>query len=479
MTRLTILVLTLLLSVTLTAQSQRDSLPVLTLEAIQEWIKQNHPLTQVAQLNRESATAGLLSARGAFDPKLFADWEQKHFDKKDYYAVGEGGLKLPTRFLGAEFKATYNTARGLFLNPMLNLPQRGQLNLGIKLPLLQGMRIDRNRSELQIAQLDIPRNEAMFRADVATLILDATSLYWQWWSAYYQLKQVDYAITLTSDRLENIIDSYEAGDRPAIDTLETFIQLQNRQQQRNDALIDFQNASWNLANFFGDAERLSTILANQYRPSDDLDSGSLPNPGLLDDLLDQAAQRNPELIELDFKRQQQEVEQRLAKEQLLPKLDVEYNLLGDGFDLNNRPKSDNGEAGLDQLLTQNFKWGLQFEMPLFFRKQRGKLEQKAIKVSQTELKRKQKALNISNKVQNYYLELQNMQSQVELLERTVENYATLLEMEQVKFEIGESSVFLLNSRELKLIDSRIKLVSVKAKYLKTFWKLQEALGALI
>ena len=48
----------------------------------------------------------------------------------------------------------------------------------------------------------------------------------------------------------------------------------------------------------------------------------------------------------------------------------------------------------------------------------------------------------------------------------VENYEKLLEAEIRKFDIGESSLFLINSRESKLIEARIKLISMETKLQK-------------
>ena len=54
--------------------------------------------------------------------------------------------------------------------------------------------------------------------------------------------------------------------------------------------------------------------------------------------------------------------------------------------------------------------------------------------------------------------------QVQLFGDAVENYELLFIGEQKKFSAGESSLFLLNSREVKLIQARIKLMELITKY---------------
>ncbi len=461
-----------------TAFSQEvDSAKVLSLDAIQVWIGESHPLARVASLEIDRAEAELLESRGLFDPKLYADWEQKYFNNKDYFAIGEGGLKIPTQF-GVEFKATYQQTRGLYLNPMLNLPQNGQLNLGVSVNALQGLRMDAARSQKQQAEIELIRSQALYRSGLAELFITSSNIYWNWWTAFHQLQKYQEAVDLAEFRMEGIVESFIQGDKPAVDTLETFIQVQTRRNQLNDALIAYQQASLDLANFFGGDEDMANALLNQYRPESEFQLSELPQAPSQQLLLQNLENQHPELIDLDRQREQLKIEQRWAREQLLPKLKLEYNFLGNGWNLMNALSAEGQEAGINQLLTQNYKWGVQFEMPILFRKARGKLEQVKVKAAQTELKREQKDISLTNKVKNYFLELQNLNQQIQLMEEMVDNYRRLLEAEQIKFDIGESSVFLLNSREQKLIESQLKLVKTKSSYLKAWWKLQWAAGVI-
>ena len=60
----------------------------------------------------------------------------------------------------------------------------------------------------------------------------------------------------------------------------------------------------------------------------------------------------------------------------------------------------------------------------------------------------------------------------------VTDYSRLLNAEERKFEIGESSIFLVNSRESKLIENRLKAIDIINKvYLKRI-ELYSALGRL-
>ena len=52
----------------------------------------------------------------------------------------------------------------------------------------------------------------------------------------------------------------------------------------------------------------------------------------------------------------------------------------------------------------------------------------------------------------------------------------MISAEERKFSFGESSLFLINSREKSLIDSQLKAVEVQNKYLKAKAKLFNSLS---
>jgi hypothetical protein len=60
----------------------------------------------------------------------------------------------------------------------------------------------------------------------------------------------------------------------------------------------------------------------------------------------------------------------------------------------------------------------------------------------------------------------------------VENYLALTKAEETRLSNGEGSLFLINSRELKALESMEKMVDLKAKYYKSIFATQWAAGLL-
>jgi len=445
----------------------QESPPVLTQEAYFQWIQRYHPLVRQANLLTATSAAQLLEARGHFDPKLLSELSQKSFDGKNYYTLSESSFKIPTWY-GLELKALFNTASGINVNAENTIPAAGQAVLGIKASLGQGLFIDERRAVLQKARILQNANEAERLDAINNILLEAAVAYWDWVKAYGQLQAIEQALRVSQQRLRNIAESYEAGDRPAIDTLETFIQVQNWNFEQNSAQLKYQNAALRLSNFLWYDEAVPLELETNVRP---------PSPDTLrhqqilpraEDLVQLSQSRHPQLRSYQFKLAQLAIDRKLALEALKPRLDLEYNLLGDGFRFGQY-----GDGGLENLLLQNYKWGFTFSFPVFLRKERGKLELNRLKMMDTDLAILQKQLEISNKVRDAYNEWQNAQQQIVLYEDIVTNYQRLLDAEILRFQAGESSIFLINSREQKLIEAQMKLVGLRTEFhknrIKTLW----------
>ena len=74
---------------------------------------------------------------------------------------------------------------------------------------------------------------------------------------------------------------------------------------------------------------------------------------------------------------------------------------------------------------------------------------------------------IKNKVSGIQQELASFTKQNSYTAAIVEDYSTLLKAEERKFFLGESSLFLVNYREAKLIETKLKAIDLENKFFKS------------
>lgn len=432
-----------------------------------------HPEARQADLLRDQASAALFRAKGGFDLKSYADFNAKNFKDKNYFRHFDGGLKLPT-WGGLELKGSYTWADGVFLNPETSLPSVGQAAFGFNWTLGQGLMIDERRADLKAANAGLGQAEAERAAGLNNLLFEAAKYYYEWVLAQNQLAVVQNALVQARIRHEGIREGFIQGERAAIDSLESFIQLQNRQLDVNFAQTDLQNAAIALSNFlWPDAERV--VLPESLGNAPMLSEGTFPPPlpESLQDMLQTAVPKHPDLRYYRAKLQVLEVERRLKQEKRKPILDLSYSLLGNGFAFF-PAVSDRGPA----VLVNDIKWGLSAAYPIPNRKARGDLQITQIKIAQTDLELRQKRQSIENKTRQYANELVLLSQQITLYRDIVTNYRALLDAETEKFNLGESSIFLINTREQRWLEAQIKYLKLIKEYRKAEAGMQWAAGVL-
>ena len=119
-----------------------------------------------------------------------------------------------------------------------------------------------------------------------------------------------------------------------------------------------------------------------------------------------------------------------------------------------------------------------FSVPIFLRKERGALRLAQLKVQEKQLDFEIKSATLRYRTTTALNEWSNSVGQVEFYARTVQDYSRLLEAEQRLLYVGESSLFLVNSRELSYINAALKLLELLTKSRRASLSTRHALGLL-
>jgi len=442
--------------------------------AFRTMVMENHPLARQAGLFENQASAALLRARGEFDPKLYTDFENKEFDGKTYFSHTEAGVKLPTGF-GLQLRGSYNWASGTFLNPEMNLPEIGQAALGVEWSVFSGFFLDERRSGLRMAEIGVDQGVAERDMLINTLLLEGAKVYWNWVLTLNQLIIFEEALRQANIRNVGIREQYLNGANPAIDTLESYIQVQNREMDINFARVDLQNARLMMTNFIW-LEDQTNVNSEMLGVPPDLIQGAYGklSDQELETLRSIGRTNHPELQFYDAMLRILEVERRFKNAKRMPVLDVNYNLLGNGWEFLPYTSPEDGLA----VMATDIKWGINFSYPLLNRKARGDLQITDVKIAQTGQTVLQKRQEIDNKIMQYANELNTLSNQIVLYRDITTNYRILLDGEMEKFRMGESTVFLINIREQRWIDAQIKFLKLLSEYRKTKAALYASAGVM-
>ena len=297
---------------------------------------------------------------------------------------------------------------------------------------------------------------------------EAGKTYWEFFKAYNQLRVYQNALELTRQRYEAVSQGARLGDRASIDTLEAGIQFQNRQLSLQQAELDFINAQAMLSVFlWAEGTVPLEIPENTVAPESTQLEAIEVDPGLILQL-DRFVSQHPNLRQYQYKLDQLVVDRRLKREQLKPVINLQYNPL----------TQVTNESPISNYSINNYKWGIEFGFPVFLRKERGDLKLAEAKIQETRWELDNKREVVFNKIQMALNEWRTTKNQFDLYQQTVIDYSVLLAGERQKFDIGESSLFLVNSRETSYIQAQIKLIDIQTKNRKASLVSRYALGIL-
>ncbi|WP_445736535.1 TolC family protein [Mariniflexile sp.] len=433
----------------------QDSTSVISLAEYLSYVKTYHPIVKQANLIINESEAKLMKARGAFDPKLEVDYDRKKFKNTEYYDKLNASFKIPTWY-GIELKGNFEENDGLYLNPESSIPDDGLYSVGISVALAQGFLANKRMTMLKQGKLFVKQAKADRQLLVNSILYEATLTYFNWLKTYNDKRVYESFLENAQIRFNGIKKNYEVGEMAAIDTLEARIALNDRKLNLEKSRIKYVKSSLELSNY---------LWLNDNTPIEIKDH-IIPNTTTfetIDETLNTSALNlenldlgnHPKMQSLEYKFESLTLEKRLQSNNLLPKIDLQYNFLSQTPEV------------MQSFSTSAYKSGLNISFPLFLRKERADLKLAKLKLLDTEFEMKSTRITLKNKIDAITQELDSYILQNNYTNTIVEDYNTMLDAEERKFFLGESSLFLVNSRESKLIDAKLKAIEIENSFFNT------------
>lgn len=446
-----------------------ESLPPIpfSLDELHARIDRTHPLLKGAGAEKTIARGKMLKALGAFEPTLVNDTELERFissadPSKGTQTVGYNDTLVealhPSGFKGS---AGFRQAIGDARIPDLSFGNGNQqVILGGYLPLLRGLMINPERAELQRSELANPLADIKIAQTRQGLFLAAAHQFWEWVSAAKLLDVQKRAVAVAETRYKQVEERAKAGVIAPIDVTEAGQEVHRRREVAIAARRLLEQEQFKLSMFLWDNG--SPTIPPIDRVPEFPPAGRLPTP---EDIMAHklaAMEERPEVKELDMEAKINNIDLALAKNNLLPSLDLE---------------AAPARSPEKFVLGLGYRFGVELRIPLMQRRGRGEVLQAQGQAERLVMAQQYRENQVLVDVDNAFSAIERARERIEEAVQALRLVEIVEEGERYRFSVGASSVLFVNLRERNTIDSENQVIRAKAEYYKALAQYQWAIGA--
>ncbi len=419
----------------------------LSVEALVKDLRSHYPPLEQARLKRQITEAKLLEKQGAFDTKVKS--------KLGAYPLGyyqnlqlDSVIEQATPWWGTTFFTGYRLGAGSFADydgkkETLSL---GEIRAGLEVPLLRNRELDSRRTDLRALELQLQIADLEIFEKQLKFTKDALKSYWSWVAAQQKREIYAQLLQLAEIRTGQLQIQINLGKKAPIEALENQRALLKRQNKLLEQIQELQQEALELGLFLGPDQNLNPAQTSAFPSGNNCQSPVKP------ERVPKALLQRPEALRLALQAQQNQLGQDLARNQTLPDLGL-YLVFSQDLGTGSKTKAP-FEA----------QTGLNLEWPIQMRKAQGQLLQLEVEGQQLALEQAFLARQIRNQIQGVEISLQTACQQIVLArqELTVATQVALAEME--RFELGGTTLYIVNKREQEAAESRLRLVEAQKDY---------------
>ncbi|MBZ5668393.1 MAG: TolC family protein [Acidobacteriia bacterium] len=409
---------------------------------------------------------------------------------------------------GTSYEVVLGGARGTstsltqVFNPFVNT----FMAVGFTQPLLNGFGRRANATQIRIARNDLKVADAVFRQQVITTVAQVLNLYWDYLSFKENVGVAEQALAYSQKLLSDNKRQVEIGTLAPIEVVRAESEVASDQQKLIVAQTSLQQQ----------AELIKTALARKVDGelmSAQLDAvDKLPEPRpddipLLEEALKVALANRPEIEQTELKFRDQDYTIQARRNSLLPTLNVFATYIASGLSGNQAlcPPGDIALAaacqtttgtlvpplsipsnGVSQALTQtiqghypDYSFGVNLSIPIRNRSAQADAARALLERRQLETQLQQYKNNIAQQVRNAEIGVIQAKAQIEAARKAVTLAKQTLDAEQKKFQLGESTVFLVIQAQRDLSTAEGNEVAARSTYAKAFTEFQKQTATIL
>lgn len=501
-------------------------------EAIEQALKANLEI-EIEKSSTATAAAAVRGARGFYDPSF--RWVpalesrntpagsvlqgangrlSEHFHSENFYFRQR---LLAGSLLGLDFENNRQSSSNPFLslNPFIT----SRLVVSFTQPLLRNRAIDRDRAELKIRRKQLDVSDVQFELKVIEVVTRVEQAYWDLVAARQDAQVKADALEWAREQLARNRRMIEAGSLAPVELAASEAELERRRDTwyaSVGAITEAENALKSLLS----GSREDPIWSDEIVPTDQATLA----PPQTDDLrpaVAAALASRPELQIVGMQQQINEIQKQQNADQIKPQVNLvaSYGNTGLGgsvragdnpftasnallYERINKLSLQSGLAplpapsfgGLPELLVggygttlsnlfggrfQSAQVGVSFDFTFRNNTAEANLAQSAIAERRLKLQRAQVEQAIEAQVRNALQAMATARQRIAAAEASARAAAEKLESETRLFQSGESTNFLVLTRQNEYADSRHRALVAKLDFNKAVARLEQALGATL
>jgi outer membrane protein TolC len=438
----------------------------LTLDEVLAWVDRAHPLLKGAGTEKIVAKGKMLRALGAFEPTLVNDTEMERFipssGPQNTKTVGFNDTLIEARHPWG-FRGSAGIRE--VINGPAKIPDlafnngNNQVLLGGFIPLLRGLITNPENAELERSNLADPKADNQIAQTRQDLFFAAASEYWDWTAAVKMADVQKRALKVAEDRFKQVEQRSKAGAAAPLDAVEANQEVQRRRETLIAATRAVEQEQYKLSMFLW--ERDSPVTPSSERawnfpvPVDPPSAEAVKADKLV------ARTTRPEVREVEIEAKLNNIDLALAKNNLLPSLDLEATP---------------ARSPEKFVLGLGYRFGAEVRIPFLQRRSRGEVMEAQGKADRFVLVQKYREQQVLVDVDNALSALERAKERISAAGQSLQLARTLEEGERFRFSVGATSVLFVNLRERNAVDSEANLLRAQADYQKAQAFYQWAIG---
>jgi outer membrane protein TolC len=487
-------------------ESKSIRLPVSLQDAIRVAI-QNNLNVQSEKYVRDIARRQIIIEKAAFDPFFnlsftYADNREPSVSQLDFDPLNpvlgvevnpfdittlRSGLR-GTTLLGTSYQLSIAENRfnaeesSIFaLNPRYST----RVEFSAIQPLLKDAWYDFNSANIRIAKNNLQMSQAQFQLTAIETILSVINAYWELVFAHKNTLSKASALKVAREQLRIDTRRQEAGALAKIDLITPESQVARRKTEFDQAITILENARDRLLvlmNYTGkDSLRKLWDQRDEKSPFDNILMLPTTEPETelfipdRNESLTRAFQLRQEYVRAELQTDTQNILVDVAKNQLLPALDLSATWAQLGLERDLDGSLDEFDSG------RYYDWqvGLSLEIPLAFRQPLNRLRNARDEYQRLLLQKQSVENAIVVEVDQAIRDIQSSHRSVLNLHQEVVLQEALLEAEKAKLRVGKSIAYTVSQIENDLVEIQAQEILAKTNFEKFKAAYQRSIGQLL